>query len=235
MGEKKDFQSPSYPFALSPFRILVFAGHSGGHLFPAVAFAEKFREKYPQSRIDLVSSVKARPITDSLPKGTFDEIHFLPEFPSPAGLSVRTLRFLLTFPLAFIQTAFLMKKIKPSLCAGFGSYVSYPGIRISKWMKIPSVIHEQNVVPGKASRMLARYADCAAVSFDETFKDEGLKRREVTGLPLRSAIMPPHSFACHPEPFACHSEPFACHSERSEESALPALEGKLREESASLS
>jgi UDP-N-acetylglucosamine--N-acetylmuramyl-(pentapeptide) pyrophosphoryl-undecaprenol N-acetylglucosamine transferase len=71
---------------------------------------------------------------------------------------------------------------------GFGSYAAYPGLKIASKRKIPVLIHEQNCVPGKATRWLARDADCVAVSFEETLADENLRLREVVGLPIRSAL-----------------------------------------------
>jgi UDP-N-acetylglucosamine--N-acetylmuramyl-(pentapeptide) pyrophosphoryl-undecaprenol N-acetylglucosamine transferase len=179
--------------------ICVFAGHTGGHLFPALAFAERFKQKFPESRIYLVTSPKARPILASHASGVFDRVDFLNEFPLPAGrpageprlfknlagISLRTLNFLLEFGRAFLLSSRYLKKMKPDLCVGFGSYVSYPGMKLAVWKKIPTLIHEQNKIAGKATRMLARHVQRVAASFGETECRPEPKRMDVVGLPLR--------------------------------------------------
>jgi len=170
--------------------LLVFAGPSGGHLFPAVAFAEEWRSRYPSSRIHLVTSRKAQSITAAFPAGLFERVILWENFPSPSGMSLRTAGFLIKLGTAFVKSACLLRDIHPDLSIGFGSYVSFPGIAVSSWSGVPTLIHEQNVVPGKATRWLAPYADKIAVTFETT---RGLEhynaKMTVTGLPVRKALV----------------------------------------------
>ncbi len=174
---------------MSEPRVLIYAGHSGGHLFPALAFAESFRKRFPKSRLILVSSRKAETFVKTMPEGIFDEFLLMEEFPFPAGISLRSIFFLIKFAQAFAHSSGHLSKIKPDLCVGFGSYVSYPGMKLASMKKIPTLIHEQNLLPGKATQMLARHMDKVAVSFESTFLNAGLKSREVTGLPIRSVLI----------------------------------------------
>ena len=182
--------------------VCIFAGHSGGHLFPALAFAERFRKKFPESRITLLTSPKARPILASLDPRTaeaFDRIEYLNEFPFSSGISLRTFRFLLEFIRAFLLSFQYLSQLKPDLCVGFGSYVSYPGMKLAVWKKIPTLIHEQNKIAGKATRMLARHVDGVALSFPRDFsgnpesgsptKTFGDDREFIVGLPIRSQLV----------------------------------------------
>lgn len=170
-------------------RVGIFTGHSGGHLFPAAAFVECFREKFPQSWIGLVTSRKAEPLVSKLPAGLFDRVDYFPEFPFALKFHWRSLQYLFQFLQSFWLAFSYLKKNNVGLCAGFGSYISYPGVVTARLLKIPTLIHEQNWVPGKATRMLVKYADVVAVSFDDTFEKSGLKGRLVTGLPLRSQLI----------------------------------------------
>jgi UDP-N-acetylglucosamine--N-acetylmuramyl-(pentapeptide) pyrophosphoryl-undecaprenol N-acetylglucosamine transferase len=165
--------------------VCIFAGHTGGHLFPALAFAERFKQRYPDSRTYLITSPKARPILAAHASGVFDRVFFLNEFPLPAGISLRTLRFLLEFARAFFISSRFLSEMKPDLCVGFGSYVSYPGMRLAVWRKIPTLIHEQNKIAGKATRMLARQVSRAAASFEDTVCRPSPKTLETVGLPIR--------------------------------------------------
>ncbi len=169
-------------------RISLFAGPSGGHLFPAMAFGESLRARFPGSRMDLVTSRRALPFVSKMPEGIFDRVVYLPEFPFSSRMFLLPLWILLQLPRAFALSFFYLLKARPKLCVGFGSYVSYPGVLLSSLKKIPTVIHEQNLLPGIASRKLARQVDCVAVSFEKTFAEVFLKRRVVTGLPIRSSL-----------------------------------------------
>ena len=172
--------------------VCIFAGHTGGHLFPALAFAEQFKEKFPESKVTLITSPKARPILASMEGGAarpFDRVDYMNEFPFSSGISLRTFRFLLEFVRAFFISYSFLSQIKPDLCVGFGSYVSYPGMRLAVWKKIPTFIHEQNKIVGKATRMLARHVDCVAMSFGETLCEPSPKQIHVVGLPVRSQLV----------------------------------------------
>lgn len=172
----------------SELRIAVFAGPSGGHLFPALAFAESFRQRYPNSLIELVTGERGRSMAQKFDSRVFNSVVYVPDFPSASGMSLRSLVFLLKLAQSFLVFSRYLAAFKPNLCVGFGSYVAYPGIVLSSWKKIPTLIHEQNLVPGKATRHLISFTDCVGVSFDETFKEMSLKKRVVTGLPLRKYL-----------------------------------------------
>lgn len=169
-------------------RIAIFAGPSGGHLFPALAYAEAVKKEHPESELFLVSSRRAEAFAKKFEPGLFKDVLYLREFPFPSGISLRSLKFLLEFPRAFMDSSKLLSSIKPDLCAGFGSFVSYPGMRLAAWKKIPNFVHEQNVVPGKATKMLVSHADFVAASFDHTFPGRSFKRTETTGLPVRREL-----------------------------------------------
>lgn len=168
--------------------ILFFAGHSGGHLYPALAVAEEFRKRYPEYKLELITSSKGRAIFQQPAFKVFDGFHTLISFPLPRGISFRSLIFLLKFALASIQSALLLTRFQPCLALGFGSYVSYPGMMLAVLFKIPTWIHEQNCVPGKATLALASHVDVAALSFPLTEKLPA-RRCVETGLPIRNQLI----------------------------------------------
>ena len=114
-------------------KILIFSGPSGGHLFPAQAFTEAVRDIWPTAKIILVTSVRAGGLCSKFPAGLFDEMVYLPEFGSPAGFSLSALKLVLQIPVAAIQSGFLLLRVKPDLCVGFGSFVSYFGMLFAAW------------------------------------------------------------------------------------------------------
>lgn len=167
----------------------VFAGPSGGHLFPALAFSESLKSKHPEARIFFITSHKGKALTEGFPPGIFEEIIFIENFPSSPGISLRTFAFLLKLARAFTESFRSLSRIKPDMSIGFGSYVSFPGLILSSWKKIPTLIHEQNQVPGKANVWLAGHMDAVAVSFKDTFRGGYPGRLSFTGLPLRKTLV----------------------------------------------
>jgi len=169
--------------------ILVFSGPSGGHLFPAQAFAEAAHQSSPDIRIVLVTSIRAHGLCSKFPSSIFSEIVYLPEFGSPIGLSLSGIRGLLSIPRAIWQSWQLLGRLKPQLVVGFGSFVSYFGVLFAVRRGIPTIIHEQNQIPGKATRMLQNNVNQIAVSFPQTdFQKTPSGSVIVSGLPIRKDI-----------------------------------------------
>ncbi len=174
-------------------KVACFAGPTGGHLFPAFAFAECFKRRHPQSELLFVTGQRGCPLAERLGKAQDFDLRCLPDFPFPRWRSpdffIRAFPFLLKLGQAFRKSEALLDGFKPDLSVGFGSYLSFPGILGSRRRKIPTLIHEQNRVAGRANRWLAPYADRIAVTFEETagFPSSSSVRR--TGLPLRSRLV----------------------------------------------
>ncbi len=81
-----------------------------------------------------------------------------------------------------------MKAAPPDLAVGFGGYASLPSMGAAVSLGIPTLIHEQNLVPGVANRVLARVTDHAAVSFTESAPYLGRAHVTLTGNPLRAGF-----------------------------------------------
>lgn len=196
-------------------RVAIFAGPTGGHLFPALAFAEALRKKFPESKVLLVTGERGCPLLAPVIARRHSEqgrsnlrdcfvvplrqepwrsgtprndegVEFLPDFPFPRPngfeFFVRFPRFLIKLAGGFRRSRELLERFRPELAVGFGSYLSFPGLWLSRRRRIPILIHEQNRRLGWANAWLARGADRVAVSFEET---KGI----LTGFPLRSALV----------------------------------------------
>lgn len=92
----------------------------------------------------------------------------------------------LDYGLALCRSLRLMGKWRPRVAVAFGSYASIPPAMAAILLRIPLVIHEQNVVPGRANRLLAPLAKRCAVSFQETlaFAPYWTRKAEITGNPI---------------------------------------------------
>lgn len=84
-----------------------------------------------------------------------------------------------------------MRASRPDIAVGFGSYASVPGMLAARSLRIPTVIHEQNAVPGAANRLLGRGARGVAVAFSGSEKAFGTKRVKVVGNPVRAELARP--------------------------------------------
>ena len=143
-------------------RILAVAGSSGGHIFPAIGFLDECTAAHPDAKTMLV--VPARSVAGRIPCGA----HALCRI-SAEALSARpgraSLISLWAFIKSFVESIAFLSRFKPDIVVGFGSIASIPVVLCAWLFRITVVIHEQNVLPGRANRFLAHVSGRIAVSF----------------------------------------------------------------------
>jgi len=174
-------------------KIGIFAGPTGGHFYPAVAFAESFCKRHPGSEILFVTGERGRPLVTSVHRELAVQFDFIPDFPFPRpnGLEFfgRFFQFLLKLARAFRKSGRQITLFKPDLCIGFGSYASFPGLVMSRVKGVPTFIHEQNRKIGQANAWLTAWADRIALSFETGDPLTPDAKTIVTGLPLRASLV----------------------------------------------
>ncbi len=97
-------------------------------------------------------------------------------------------KFLLSLLKGVLQSLLILSKVRPRVVLGMGGYASFPPLFASYLLRIPFLIHEQNVIPGRANRVLGRLAQKVLVSFEETKRFFSAQRTKVTGVPIRSSM-----------------------------------------------
>ncbi|MDD5137152.1 MAG: undecaprenyldiphospho-muramoylpentapeptide beta-N-acetylglucosaminyltransferase, partial [Candidatus Omnitrophica bacterium] len=111
----------------------------------------------------------------------------------PYKPSFGLVKFLVKLKIDLIKTFFLMLSYRPDVVIGFGGYVSCPIILIASLFRIPRIVHEQNMVPGRANKLLFRFADKVAVTFDEAclkaFAGRYAGKCVFTGNPMRREVL----------------------------------------------
>ena len=169
---------------MKPYKVLIATGSSGGHLLPAMTFADSLRERAPCQ----IHFLLRRPRNWAVPAAlrTF-RIHWTGGFALPRELSLETVLFPFKFLVNFFQVMGVLLVERPDLVVGFGGYVSFPAVLLGRLFGSRTLIHEQNRVFGKANRILSRITDRVALSFP--IKGEKSSRFEVTGNILRPAIV----------------------------------------------
>jgi len=160
-------------------KVLVVTGPTGGHFFPGLALAEKILS---QTDWEVVLLIPPREMLKTWVKRKGVKailVDFLP-------FSLKKIhRFFPVWKKTFLRSWQIIRKEKPHLVVGTGSYTSVPVI-LSGWLAGSQILlHEQNVVAGKANRFLALLATEVAVTFPET-KGILLRKYQLTGFPLLS-------------------------------------------------
>ena len=159
--------------------ILVMAGGTGGHIFPALAVADQLRDK--GWKIVWLGS-KAGMESQLVPQYGFEI-----EWVRFSGLRGKGFLRLVLLPLnlliAFWQSARAIFRVRPDVVLGMGGYISFPGGIMAALLARPLVLHEQNSIAGLANKVLARVADRILVAFPNA-----LKNSEWTGNPVRREI-----------------------------------------------
>ena len=154
-------------------------------MFPAEALAAELEAR--GRRLVLMTDRRGAAFGDVL--GRIERHAIAARSPSVRGPVARGLA-ILGLARAVIQAARVLRRIRPAAAVGFGGYPSVPPLVASGRLGIPSVLHEQNAVLGRANRMLARRATAIATSFPETERIPRNRAGLVThvGNPVRAAI-----------------------------------------------
>ncbi|MDO8536403.1 MAG: undecaprenyldiphospho-muramoylpentapeptide beta-N-acetylglucosaminyltransferase [Candidatus Omnitrophota bacterium] len=170
-------------------RILIAAGGSGGHIFPAVALAEELKFNDPSVEILFVGSDKALDKRIFVKEGY--EYRLLSSNKLPYKTSFKTLLFSIRLSIDILKSFIILAKYSPDAVVGFGGYVSAPIIVAAYILGIPRILHEQNAVPGRANAMLFKFVSSIAVSFEETKKYLGsyADKAVFTGNPIRASVL----------------------------------------------
>ena len=168
---------------MSHERILIMAGGTGGHVYPALAVADYLRHRGTQI---LWLGTDAGLETRVVPANgyTLSTIRV-------SGLRGKGLLRLLTAPFklvaALFHTMIIIRRFSPDAVLGMGGYVSGPG-GIAAWiLRIPLYIHEQNAIAGLTNRLLSPFATLIMQGFPNTFSAN--KRVQTTGNPVRDEII----------------------------------------------
>lgn len=170
-------------------RILLSGGGTGGHIYPALAIANAVRRRHPDVKVAYIGTengLEARIVPRS-----GDITFFTVEIQGfKRSLSLDNLRTIGKFVRAVKRSKRFLKEFRPDVVVGTGGYVSGPAVFAAHRLNIPTLIHEQNVVPGLTTRFLARYADVTAVSFSSTvgYLDQA-KRIVHTGNPRATEVI----------------------------------------------
>lgn len=172
---------------MSALKILIAAGGTGGHIYPALAMADAFLKTRPDTRIEFVGT-RAGLENKIIPSKGFP-LHHLPigRLNSNVALLERV-KTLLTMPLAFVKSFFILRSAKPDFVLGVGGHASGPLLLVAALCGYRSAIWEPNAMPGMANRWLSRFVDDCWVVFDEAKRLLKSSNMHRAGMPVREEI-----------------------------------------------
>ncbi|MDQ0320941.1 UDP-N-acetylglucosamine--N-acetylmuramyl-(pentapeptide) pyrophosphoryl-undecaprenol N-acetylglucosamine transferase [Pararhizobium capsulatum DSM 1112] len=173
--------------------IMLAAGGTGGHLFPAEALAHEL--KALGWSVHLVTDSRAERFAGKFPA---DEIHVVPSATIGSKNPVKVARSLWTLWSGIRAAKRLMAKVRPAVVVGFGGYPTVPPLLAATGMGIPSVIHEQNAVMGRANKALANKVKAIAGGFLPETNGPYAAKTVTTGNPVRPAVLEAAKVAYQP-------------------------------------
>ena len=178
-------REPSASTSSRAARVLFAGGGTGGHLFPGIAVAHELRRRHPAAHIVFAASGKALE-AQIVERGGFalDRIRTRGLVGQSAGDLLRGLALL---PVSMFDAAALLRRHKPRLVVGLGGYSSGPLVLCAALGGLPTMLLEQNAVPGVTNRILARVVRAAAVPSEAAlpyFRGRGF----VSGNPVRASF-----------------------------------------------
>ena len=170
-----------------PLRFLFAGGGTGGHLYPAIAIAEKIKSIEPAADILFVGTkdkIEARVV----PQHGF---RFASIWISGfhRGIKLRNILFPIKVVVSMFQSRSILSQFAPDVVVGTGGYVAGPVLRSAMHRHIPTLIQEQNSYPGVTTRLLAPNADEVHITFEESRKYlSGADKVFLTGNPTRDSL-----------------------------------------------
>ena len=167
--------------------IVIAGGGTGGHLFPALAIAGELKKRFDDVKITFVGTVKGIE-AKIVPKEGYD-VRFIRSEGLVGNNVYRTVRSILKVPLSLKDSYMILKDLNPDLVFGVGGYSSGPVLMCAKLMGIPTMIHEQNSLPGFANRVLGKFVDTIAVTYHESINYFSREKTYLTGNPVRDEIV----------------------------------------------
>jgi UDP-N-acetylglucosamine--N-acetylmuramyl-(pentapeptide) pyrophosphoryl-undecaprenol N-acetylglucosamine transferase len=177
--------------------ILIAGGGTGGHLYPGIAVARELMARVPDARVTFVGTaagIEARVV----PREGFEL-----EVIRSAGLKGKSLasvaRGMSLLPASAIDAWGVISRRRPQVVLGVGGYSSGPVVALAALRGIPTLLMEQNAVPGLTNRLLARLVSAAAVTYGDSVNFFG-RKAFISGNPVRPEFFDEEAYETHGSP-----------------------------------
>jgi UDP-N-acetylglucosamine--N-acetylmuramyl-(pentapeptide) pyrophosphoryl-undecaprenol N-acetylglucosamine transferase len=164
-------------------RAIISGGGTGGHIFPAIAIADEIKRRNPDAEILFVGAIGKMEMEKVPIAGYNIEGLKIAGFQRKFSLS----NFLLPFKIigSLLKARRIIKSFNPQVVIGVGGYASGPTLKMATWLKVPSVIQEQNSFPGKTNKLLAQKVSAICTAYEGLEKYFPKEKITITGNPVR--------------------------------------------------
>lgn len=162
---------------------LLCAGGTGGHLFPAEALAHVLIARGWD--VHLATDLRAQRFASEFPGG---KVHLVHSATFGSKNPIALTKTLYSLFKGYRESQAILKAIKPGVVVGFGGYPTVPPLFAANRIGIPTILHEQNAVLGRANRFLASGASAIAVGFEQV-GDQKIQNLVTTGNPVRPMVL----------------------------------------------
>ncbi|HEX5068757.1 MAG TPA: undecaprenyldiphospho-muramoylpentapeptide beta-N-acetylglucosaminyltransferase [Vicinamibacterales bacterium] len=170
--------------------LLIAGGGTGGHLYPGIAVARELLRRMPDARVSFVGTARGLEAR-VVPREGF-ELDLI----RSAGLKGKSLiaraRGAALVPVGFAEAWRIIARRRPDVVMGVGGFSSGPVVMSAAMRRVPTMVLEQNAMPGLTNRLLAPWVRAAAVTYEQTLSFFG-QRGFVSGNPVREAFFRPPS------------------------------------------
>lgn len=168
-------------------KVIISGGGTGGHIFPAIAIANRIKLEFPNADILFIGAQGKMEMTKVPEAGYKIEglwISGLQRSLTPKNLS-------LPFKLlsSLLKARKIIKNFKPDVVIGVGGYASAPTLRVASMLKIPTIVQEQNSYPGKTNKILSKTVTKICVAYENLERFFPAHKIELTGNPVRRKVV----------------------------------------------
>jgi UDP-N-acetylglucosamine--N-acetylmuramyl-(pentapeptide) pyrophosphoryl-undecaprenol N-acetylglucosamine transferase len=167
---------------MSAPHVVIAGGGTGGHLYPGIAIARELLTRQPDAVVTFAGT--SRGIESRVVPREGFQLDFLRSAGLKGRSAVAIARGIALLPLSAVDAWRILSRRRPDLVIGVGGYSSGPVVLLAALRGMPTLLAEQNAVPGLTNRLLSRLVSSAAVTFDSTVSFFG-RRGFVAGNPVR--------------------------------------------------
>lgn len=164
-------------------KAIIAAAGTGGHINPAIAIANKIKEKEPNSEIIFIGTTRG--LENNLVPRAGYSLKTIDAYGLSAKLTPSQIKKMIKTIKGIGEAKEIIQKFKPDLVIGTGGYICGPVVMAAKKCNVPVILHESNAFPGKAVKMLAKKANTVLISFEEA-REKIKKANKIvyTGTPI---------------------------------------------------
>jgi len=169
------------------YRILISGGGTGGHIYPALAIANAWMDKHPDSEILFVGA-QGKMEMQKVPEAGYS-IKGLPVAGLQRKLTLANLSFPIKLWRSLRMASKIVKEFQPQLVVGVGGYASGPVLYAAQNKRIPTLLQEQNSYAGLTNKLLAKKAAKICVAYPDMERFFPKEKLKLTGNPVRKDLL----------------------------------------------